>query len=255
MDTARHPHDQPVRSQFSQQGNRPLQETDPELVDHFGRFAFGEVPDRARLDPHLTWLVRLAALVACQAHQQYSVTLKVALDEGVSPVEAKELLYQAVAYLGMGKIVEFLHLTNDELDERGVPLPLPPQSTTTIATRFEKGWDAQFAIIGERLRSLHEDAPADEVHLQRWLTENCFGDHYTRGGIDLRTRELLTFVLLVAHGGCDPQVASHVAGNLRMGNGRAVLIDTLSLLVPWIGYPRMLNGLRAVDEVASPGTE
>ncbi|CAI9404698.1 carboxymuconolactone decarboxylase family protein [Aestuariimicrobium sp. T2.26MG-19.2B] len=225
-------------------------ETDPEFAEYSTRFAFDEVAAHGSLDPHLTWLVRLAALVACQTHRQYSLTLTAALDDGVSPVEAKELLYQAVAYLGMAKVVEFLQLTNAELLRRGVQLPLPPQSTTTLQTRFEKGWDAQFTIVGERLHSLHDDAPADEVHLQRWLTENCFGDHYTRGGIDLQTRELLTFVLLVAHGGCDPQVASHVAGNLRLGNGRAVLIDTLSQLVPWIGYPRMLNGLRAVDEIA-----
>jgi 4-carboxymuconolactone decarboxylase len=97
---------------------------------------------------------------------------------------------------------------------------------------------------------MHANAPADEAFIQQWLTANCFGDHYTRGGIDLVTRELLTFVLLVAHGGCDPQVRGHVAGNLRVGNGRAKLLDALAQLVPYIGYPRTLNGLAAVDEVA-----
>jgi 4-carboxymuconolactone decarboxylase len=71
----------------------------------------------------------------------------------------------------------------------------------------------------------------------------------TRGGIDLATRELLTFAILVAQGGCDPQVRGHVAGNLNVGNGRQVLIDVLTQLLPFIGYPRTLNGLRAVDDV------
>jgi 4-carboxymuconolactone decarboxylase len=131
-----------------------------------------------------------------------------------------------------------------------VELPLPPQSTTTPETRFAKGWVAQEAIVGDRLQAMHDTAAPDQKFIQQWLTANCFGDNYTRGGIDLQTRELLTFALLVAHGGCDPQVRGHVAGNLRVGNGRSVLLDVLSQLVPYIGYPRTLNGIAAINEVA-----
>ena len=150
----------------------------------------------------------------------------------------------------MYKRQDYLTITNEVLVARGVELPLPGQSTTTRETRFEKGLVAQSAIIGaELVQSLHANGPADEKHIQNWLTANCFGDNYTRDGLDLATRELLTFVLLVGHGGCDPQVRAHVTGNLNVGNGRAVLVDVLSQLVPYIGYPRTLNGLRAVDEV------
>lgn len=234
-------------------GDRDLASTDPEFVEYFGTFAFGEVPAHGRLDERTRRLVVLAALIASQAHGQYPVALDAALNDGVTATEAKELVYQAVAYLGIGRVYDFLNATNAVLVGRGVQLPLPAQSTTAPEDRFEKGWEAQAAIVGAgRLASMHADAPADEQHIQRWLTANCFGDHYTRTGIDLRTRELLTFALLVAQGGCDPQVRGHVAGNLNLGNGRQVLIDTLSQLVPYIGYPRTLNGLRAVDDVAPP---
>jgi 4-carboxymuconolactone decarboxylase len=225
--------------------------TDPDLLGYFDNFAWGEVWEHGSLEDHTRLLVLLAAQIGCQARDEYRLLLEVALDNGVSPGEAKEVVYHAVAYLGMSRTLEFGAITNEVLTARGVELPLPPQSTTTPQTRFEKGWTAQAAIVGEeRLRSMHADAPADEQHIQRWLTENCFGDTYTRTGIDLQTRELLTFVLLVAQGGCDPQVRGHVSGNLNVGNGRQVLLDTLSQLVPFIGYPRTLNGLRAVDEVA-----
>jgi len=63
----------------------------------------------------------------------------------------------------------------------------------------------------------------------------------------------LTFVMLVSLGGCDPQVKAHVAGNIRIGNDRSRLIDVVTQLLPYIGYPRALNGLRAIDEAtASP---
>ena len=64
------------------------------------------------------------------------------------------------------------------------------------------------------------------------------------------TRELLTLSFLVALGGCDPQVKGHVAANLNVGNDLARLIDVLTQLLPFIGYPKTLNALRAVDEVA-----
>lgn len=247
-DAARRNHDRLFGDRVS-----TLARTDPELVEYFDNFAFDEVLAHGGLDEHTRLLAVLAALVACQAHGEYRVMLGAALDAGVTPTEVKELLYQAVAYLGIGKVYDLLNLTNEVLTARGVELPLPPQSTTTPESRFEKGWTAQAAIVGEdRLQAMHAGAAPDEAFVQRWLTANCFGDHYTRTGIDLRTRELLTFVLLVSHGGCDPQVRGHVAGNLRMGNGRPVLLATLAQLVPYIGYPRTLNGLAAVNEIVPP---
>ena len=227
-----------------------LAQTDPELVEYFDNFAFDEVIAHDDLDVRTRLMVQLAALIACQAQGEYRAMLGAALTVGVTAVEAKEIVYQAVAYVGMGKAFDFLHITNDVLTERGVALPLPGQSTTTPETRAELGYAVQSTVVGaERMASLYADAPADELHIQRWLSANCFGGHYTRGGIDLATRELLTFAILVAQGGCDPQVRGHVAGNLNVGNGRQVLIDVLTQLLPFIGYPRTLNGLRAVDDV------
>ena len=91
--------------------------------------------------------------------------------------------------------------------------------------------------------------PPVELHIQHWLSANCFGDHLTRSGLDLATRELVTFAFLVSLGGCDPQVRGQVKGNLKVGNDRGRLLDVLSQLLPFIGYPRTLNGLRALDEV------
>lgn len=229
-----------------------LSQTDPELVEYFGNFAFGEVYEHGSLDVRTKLLVILAGLVGCQGLSEYRILLGAALDNGVTPVEAKEVVYHAGFYLGIGRVYDFLTVTNQVLADRGVELPLPGQSTTTPESRFDKGWEAQEAIVGDRLAQMHATASADTKHLQVWLTENCFGDNYTRGGIELPLRELLTFVILVAQGGCDPQARGHVAGNVRVGNGRQVLLDALSQLVPYIGYPRTLNGLAAINEVAPP---
>lgn len=228
-----------------------LHVTDPELTALFDNFAFAEVLQGSALDERSRLMVQLAAIIAAQGHGDYLVMLGVALDAGVTPIEAKEIVYQAVPYVGIAKVVDFLHATNDILSARGIALPLPGQSTTTPETRFEKGINVQKRIIGDEVVSkLYASAPADLQHIQRLLSANCFGDYLTRSGIEIPMRELLTFSMLVALGGCEPQVKGHVAANLRVGNGRECLVDVLTQILPFIGYPRTLNGLRMVEEAA-----
>jgi 4-carboxymuconolactone decarboxylase len=225
--------------------------TDPELIEVFDNFAFDEVLRHGGLDPRRRLLVQLAALIASQALSEYRVMLGAALTVGVTPVEAKEVVYQAVPYVGMGKVYDVLHITNDVLAERGVELPLEGQATTTAEDRMEKGLAVQKEIVGSDLvDAMYERAPTDELHIQRYLSGNCFGDYVSRAGLDLRTRELLTFAMLVSLGGCEPQVKGHTAANLRVGNDRATLLAVLTHLLPFIGYPRTLNGLQALDAVA-----
>src|SRR5271165_3753940 len=229
--------------------------TDPELIEMFDNFAFDEVIRHGKLEMRTRLMVQLAAIIACQAVREYRAMLGAALTVGVTPVEAKEILYQAVPYLGIARVFDFIRATNEVLSERDIELPLPGQSTTTPENRAEKGLAVQKQIIGsEVVERLYASAPADEQHFQRFLSANCFGDHYTRTGIDVQTRELLTFSMLVALGGCEAQVKGHVAANVHVGNGRARLIDVLTQLLPFIGYPRTLNALRVVDEAAAPGT-
>ena len=97
--------------------------------------------------------------------------LGAALTVGVTPVEAKEIVYQAVPYVGMGKVFDFLHATNDVLTARGVELPLQGQSTTTPETRMEKGLAVQKQIVGaDAVDGMYAAAPGDEQHFQRFLS-------------------------------------------------------------------------------------
>ena len=224
--------------------------TDPELIEYFDDFAFDEVLGHDDLDPRIRLMTQLASMIASQALGEYRVMLGAALTVGVTPIEVKEIVYQAVPYVGIAKVFDFLHATNDVLRERGVELPLPGQSTTDRSTRFEKGIAVQKRVVGDSaVDAMHTNAPDDEKHIQRYLSANCFGDHLTRTGIDVPTRELLTFAMLVSLGGCEPQVAGHVRGNLNVGNTRETLLNVLTQLLPYIGYPRSLNALRVLDEL------
>jgi 4-carboxymuconolactone decarboxylase len=118
----------------------------------------------------------------------------------------KEIVYQVVPYVGMAKVFDFLHATKDVPSDSGVELPLPGQSTATAETPALLGRAVQGQIVGaDQVDRMYASAPADEQHIQRLLSANCFGDHLTRSGIDVATRELLTFAMLVSLGGCEPQ--------------------------------------------------
>ncbi len=125
-----------------------LSATDPELVEYFGNFAFDEVLRSGDLEPRTRLIVQLSALIGSGSLREFRILLGGALTIGLTPVEAKEMVYQSVAYVGMGRAIDFVHATNDVLTERGVELPLAGQSTTTPDDRAEKGLAVQKQIVG-----------------------------------------------------------------------------------------------------------
>lgn len=226
-----------------------LKITDPELIEVFDNFAFDEVISYGNLDTKTRLMVILASLIASQTLSEYKVMLGAALNVGVTPIEIKEIVYQSVPYVGMAKAFDFIHATNEILESRGIKLPLESQSTTSPETRFEKGLAVQKEIFGDIIDKMYEAAPADQVHIQKYLSANCFGDYYTRKGLDIKTRELLTFSVILSLGGCEPQLKGHMQGNLNVGNDKETLLSTVTQLLPYIGYPRTLNAIACLNEV------
>ena len=220
--------------------------TDPEWIERFDTFAFDEVVNQDDLDDITRFMAILATLIGCQGIDEYKVMLPAAFHFGVTYVEAKEIVYQAVAYLGIGRVFPFLKAANEILETLGVPLPLEGQSTTTAETRLEAGIQAQVDIFGDGMKEFYKSGPSETVHINKWLAENCFGDYYTRSGLDYKQRETISFCFLAAQGGCEPQLTSHAAANMRIGNDRQFLIKVVSQCLPYIGYPRSLNAIACI---------
>ena len=168
-------------------------------------------------------MVQLASLIACQALGEYRVMLGAALTVGVTPVEVKEIVYQAVPYVGMAQGLR-LHPRHQRRPHRARRRSCRSRASRRRRPRpaRRRAWPSQKQIVGaDVVEQMYASAPDDEMHIQRLLSANCFGDHYTRTGIDVPTRELLTFAMLVSLGGCEPQAKGHVAANLNVGNDRA----------------------------------
>ena len=222
-------------------------ETDPEFAERFEQFAFEEVVNEPgqQIDEVTRHMAILAALLGCQGTEAFRLELPCALDAGITPVMAKEIVYQAVDYLGIGRVLPFLDITNEVLSSRGIALPLEGQCTTTMENRLEKGAQAQADIFGPHMLEAWKTG-----HINRWLAANCFGDYYTRTGLTLAQREMITFCFLAAQGGCEPQLTAHAKGNMNLGNDKAFLIRVVSQCLPYIGYPRSLNAITCVNQAA-----
>jgi 4-carboxymuconolactone decarboxylase len=142
---------------------------------------------------------------------------------------------------------------NEVFAERGITVPLADQATVTEEVRFERGQAIQHPLYGDEIRDNLAGLP-EELRgvVPRLLTEFCFGDFYTRGGLDVAQRELLVLCLLAALGGADVQLRGHAAGNVKAGNGVSVQTAAIIHCLPYIGFPRALNAIRAINEVTPP---
>jgi len=223
--------------------------TDPELIEIFDNFAFDEVISHDEMDTRTRVMMIMASSIGCQALTEYKMFVNAALNLGVTPVEVKEILYQSVPYVGIAKVLDFIYATNEILTERGVKLPLEDQSTTTPETRFEKGLAKQKEIFGNVINQVYENSPKDLLHIQHYLSANCFGDWITRNGLDVKTREMVTLSFLIALGGTESQIKGHIRGNANVGNDRQTLINLMTQLLPYVGYPRTLNAIGCLNEV------
>ncbi|WP_442939368.1 carboxymuconolactone decarboxylase family protein [Nostoc sp.] len=67
----------------------------------------------------------------------------------------------------------------------------------------------------------------------------------------MKVRELITLSILIALGGVESQIKGHIQGNLNVGNGKDILLDLITQLLPWVGYPRTLNALQCLNEVVN----
>lgn len=223
--------------------------TDPEFSTLFTNFQSKEVASHGSLDAHTRLMVIMASTIAQNTFGEFREVLSEAYANGVTPIELKEIIYQAAPYTGIARVKEALRITNLFLTDKGIKLPLEPQGTTTPGTRMSVGLAQQKAIFGADIDKMYEQSPQNQLHFQHYLSANCFGDYYTRKGLTVPQRELLTFAMLISLGGCEPQVKGHIRGNVAVGNDKAILIDVVTQLLPLNGYPRTLNALRCLNEM------
>ena len=157
--------------------------------------------------------------------------------------EKERMLCILAALLGCQGMGEFQNMLHAALNA--------PQASTNEEARFERGLAKQVELFGPDMAKRQTDGPALRRNINRWLADNCFGDYYTRNGLNGQEREMITFCFFLAQGGCENQLRGHTAGNFGVGNGKEKLYSVVEQCMPYIGYPRSLNAMSIIDEIAA----
>jgi 4-carboxymuconolactone decarboxylase len=223
--------------------------TDPDFQDILSHFIFGEVFYQGNLDDKQRELITLVVLATNQTLPQLKAHVSAALNVGLTPVEIKEAVYQCAPYIGFPKTLNAINEVNEVFKSKDIALPIESQKQVDEENRLDKGLSVQVEIFGDVIGKIRETAPSNQMHIQDYLSAFCFGDFYTRVGLDLKTRELLTLCIVSSLGGCESQVKSHVQGNRNVGNDKETLITAITHCLPYMGFPRTLNALACVNEI------
>lgn len=225
-------------------GGKPVSNegSDPEFMRILQRFIFGEVCYVGSLDNRMRELITVTVLTVNQTLPQLKAHIGACLRVGVTPAEIREAVYQCAPFVGFPKTLNAIAAMNEVFVQKGIELPLQSAETVNEADRYERGAALQTPLYGSEIADRYSWLPDGfDKAVPRWLTELCFGDFATRKGLDGRTRELLTVVMLAALGGAETQVRAHAAGALRAGNTKEEIVCALAQAMPYTGIPRLFK--------------
>ena len=233
---------------FQQLHDEDILNDDLELQTIMKNYIYGDIYQHGTLDLKLRELILIVVNTTNHTLTALKEHVNAAIKAEVSPIQIKEVIYQCTPYIGLGKVQEALEVVNLIFKKHNISTK--PQATVNEKTRFEKGFEVQSVAFGkDHIQANHDQASQELKHIQKYLSEYCFGDFYTREGLDLKTRELMTMVTLATLGGCENQLRGHVGANITVGNSRELLIETITQCQPYIGFPRTLNAITIINEV------
>ena len=230
------------------------QGTDPEMMDLLQKFIFGEVFQTGNLDIKTREMITCVTLTTMQTLPQLMAHIGASLNIGITPIEVRESIYLCAPFIGFPKTLNALATANEVFKEQGIALPLEKQGMVNEQNRGTKGAEIQQPLYGDAIKKALKDLPdglGDDV--ARFLTEYGFGDIYTRGGLDLKTKELLVYAVITTLE-ADSQLRSHTLSNIKLGNDKSTLTSVVIQCLPYIGFPAAMKTLRIIQETKEPDT-
>ena len=115
--------------------------------------------------------------------------------------------------------------------------------------KFEKGMAVRRAVLGDAyVDRAMAGATEFTKPLQALVTENCWGEIWTREAIPKKTRSLITIAILAALKAPE-EIKLHVRGALRNGCTVEEIQDVLLQATVYCGVPAGIDAFRAAKEI------
>ena len=115
--------------------------------------------------------------------------------------------------------------------------------------RYEKGVKMLNGISDQavnRINDLLGDICPDMAKL---VIEFPYGDIYSRPGLNIKSRELITIASLTTLGYAKDQLKAHVDNALSVGCTKEEIVEVIMQMAIYAGFPAALNGLFAAKEI------
>jgi 4-carboxymuconolactone decarboxylase len=121
--------------------------------------------------------------------------------------------------------------------------------TTMDKKRYEEGLAVRKAVLGaEHVEKSLRAADEFTRPMQELVTEYCWGEIWTRPGLDRRTRSFLNLAMLTALNR-PHEIKLHVRGALNNGLTRDELMEVFLQSAIYCGVPAALDAMRVAKEV------
>jgi 4-carboxymuconolactone decarboxylase len=115
--------------------------------------------------------------------------------------------------------------------------------------KFKKGLEVRRKWLGaDHVNPSLDNADDISAPFQQLVTENCWGSVWTRDGLPLKTRSLITLSMLIALNR-PHEVKLHLRGALRNGVTKEEIRELLLHAHAYCGWPAALDSLRSAKEV------
>lgn len=101
---------------------------------------------------------------------------------------------------------------------------------------FERFTGATPSRLTDRLADFAPD-------VARYIRSFVFGEVYARAGLSDKEKAIAVITTLAAMGGCERELHTHINTALNVGVAPERIVDTFIQMLPYAGFPRVLNAL------------
>jgi 4-carboxymuconolactone decarboxylase len=214
--------------------------TVPALGAYTDEVLFADVWKRAELAPRDRSLVTISALIAGGRTEQLTSHLNRALDNGVTPAEAREVITHLAFYSGWPNAISAVRVAKDVFDKRGISAG---QAESTEKLPLDEA--------GEARRAASVEATAGRVlpGLAGYTNSVVFGDLWRRPDLTPRDRSLVTITALVANGQAE-QLPFHAKRGMENGLTPTEIAEAVTHLAFYAGWPRAFSAVPVLQKIA-----
>ncbi|AKG03820.1 carboxymuconolactone decarboxylase [Salimicrobium jeotgali] len=121
-------------------------------------------------------------------------------------------------------------------------------------SRYEAGQKVMEELFSEQVRQEMKGVKDVSPDLWDMIVSFGFGDLYSREGLSLSQREIVTITSLITQGAFD-QLKVHLEAALNVGLSREEITEIIIQCTGYVGFPKAIHAMQIAAEVFQERSE